>query len=1856
MAVSGRTEHQRDQIHSSDLSRLEYDPAVLFNRATLHIHVPDSPPPRDLLPQTSATTDTRIDANSRNCSDADSDYLRRVDEWVTSIARSPERKQAYYDERVPFYLVIKLPSSPELNRTQALLFLLPSAEAPHLSLTADASYVEGTYADGRAGAQRSSSLPAGLGLSTPQPSLTRAQPELVTRSASTAALASTVQGPQVSPSPSPVPAARPQDSPLISDSTVVPLWSTAFASGDGKRCQMKSHSKVDTEFGRVWVGQLPEKVWAGVWEFRGPIPYVASNLMAPKLCLTVTMTFRDDPRIADLLERTSTRAVDGSDNRPSLADILQEEDDYIVESLDDVNLLAGLSASFGEFKLHLPASRLPEPLAPSATSGRRLSRFSLALPGVASTDAPVHPTMRRSARRILDVKSVISVRMRTVPCPVDALTQSNSLAASASLTVGDHRETQGLVMCVEVEGSDETSPEQFDIEGIDIIVSPGPAGLGDIEVRRIPDLDLDGRARFPFTVRGGEQHNFLYAVKFTSEAAHQSLTRMADASTAVTAVPVEVASSPSQRFNARFGDESVPGPNWNADEQAAKTNSAGPTNAWTRNVSIIVRGRPLIVEPFDQGFAVQDNAKGKQDHSEATRTYPTSVFASTWNSVLDISPFAVRTPPKQALFDVPRHPPAVQLALSAGQKVAADPHNAATYTKRQLQSAPTTNFELIAGSKRHTIASLSTLAQKVPRVIRPSKSAHTGESNYGAAAFQTESNGLSAYFRAPASASSAAASAAARFFSLPSGEAIDNKGAYRSSLDWTPSAARTDTPTSADAPSRHFSLPALLANAATSSSETGSNAATESKRDSWRHGGAAGVVDSQPTSVLPPPHLISAGSTQTTKDTRSSTAAITSVPEDNILVSVSLLPLRGVKNGTAPNGIVRSKAKSMSKGKSGERLSVESFESRTPSPSSTDGEDDNERDGADHKPDNGADNSVEHTWRTPRIGLLDVFLVEVFVLNRSSQVKRFTVGVPVGATGRSAAASGSGGGQHSAMATLIALENDVRIGPLAPNSCASVRLRFLAIRPGAHVLDELRVIDVATGLETRLKEPLWVIREMGSDKRRVEYASDDDDDLGVGDAKAQHESPDAQNGTKHPVQPAKKKPRTGIACSLCRQKRIKCDVLPLHLSTDRISPEQFLLNQDRRKPYTKAMVQALELRINTLESQLAAANKKLGLASSAPSPRATGPTIADGWNMMPTAVQPRIEENGGHMGSLSTATVVAEVQPSRPGTSHGQRPLPIDAFQGGLALNSHGELRYYGPTSSYRTVLADAAVAAASNETVEAIRAYSLTRAPIPAALPAEPVLPRRPPDLEPELKAKMFSLAFEHCFSQFDLVPWREFLVDSDLRPFERTPHSSPFLINCVLAMGARYLEPEEAPSGCCSIPEDPDTRGDVFATYARHLLDQELYCPAISTIRGLLVLGLYLAMRGFDGPCQMFTSQAFRLVEDFGLHLGVHRLTVGKGYIPEELNNTRRNTFWTAYSVDLSTSIFIGRKLYFPPDHLDIDFPHIVPDVDYDEPMYRSSALHWSSQLCLIGARIMHQIYSLRSDVSFAQRQKSVPDLHLQLEKWHHALPNHLRASTSDPGKAPHQHVIALNMYYSMLHIQLHRPFFRRHSRDPTTNVSTDKCLTAASNIVRLVKLLRKGSGLRFTAPSVQHSAFCAGTILAISAAEDRISDNPRLDRERRLQAQKDLSTIVECLKEIGKTWTTAHTSATVLEAIMTEWTTSGPSATAHAHESSTRQPVPAEGSGQQALVLTDAQPEDGFKLPHEHAAAAAAAAATTSSSSDDALLSAHDQFFQTFRDVVDFEPPSASAASSFPFLFPSWQLEDSPPQNDLDLTFLQ
>lgn len=123
---------------------------------------------------------------------------------------------------------------------------------------------------------------------------------------------------------------------------------------------------------------------------------------------------------------------------------------------------------------------------------------------------------------------------------------------------------------------------------------------------------------------------------------------------------------------------------------------------------------------------------------------------------------------------------------------------------------------------------------------------------------------------------------------------------------------------------------------------------------------------------------------------------------------------------------------------------------------------------------------------------------------------------------------------------------------------------------------------------------------------------------------------------------------------------------------------------------------------------------------------------------------------------------------------------------------------------------------------------------------------------------------------------------------------------------------------------------------------------------------------------------------------------------------------------------------------------------------------------------------------------------------------------------------------MLYWLTLLHLHRPFFSRISAQGQQQPSsTEKCLLAASHIVRLVKIQQKSLGFRLVHPWFVHATFGAGVILAMSASQMGISSSAEQDQQRQKQSRKDLVVIIEALKEVGRTtWSSATASAETLQ----------------------------------------------------------------------------------------------------------------------------
>ncbi|KAF7332300.1 hypothetical protein MKEN_00111200 [Mycena kentingensis (nom. inval.)] len=115
---------------------------------------------------------------------------------------------------------------------------------------------------------------------------------------------------------------------------------------------------------------------------------------------------------------------------------------------------------------------------------------------------------------------------------------------------------------------------------------------------------------------------------------------------------------------------------------------------------------------------------------------------------------------------------------------------------------------------------------------------------------------------------------------------------------------------------------------------------------------------------------------------------------------------------------------------------------------------------------NGADSDEVH-----RIFPLDHFTLDVFVFNQSDWTRRFEVTCPTDRRRGRARIPG----EKTPSPGIVPLDNRVRIGPLLPAACQSVRMEFLAVTPGVHSIDTLTITDVVSGYSLNLRSVMDIV-------------------------------------------------------------------------------------------------------------------------------------------------------------------------------------------------------------------------------------------------------------------------------------------------------------------------------------------------------------------------------------------------------------------------------------------------------------------------------------------------------------------------------------------------------------------------------------------------------------------------------------------------------------------------------------------------------------------------------------------------------------------------------------------------------------
>ncbi|KAG6872560.1 hypothetical protein C0995_008833 [Termitomyces sp. Mi166 len=108
---------------------------------------------------------------------------------------------------------------------------------------------------------------------------------------------------------------------------------------------------------------------------------------------------------------------------------------------------------------------------------------------------------------------------------------------------------------------------------------------------------------------------------------------------------------------------------------------------------------------------------------------------------------------------------------------------------------------------------------------------------------------------------------------------------------------------------------------------------------------------------------------------------------------------------------------------------------------------------------------------------LDYFTLDIFVYNQSEWTRRFEITCPARRRRREGASrpDGSGKAKKDVFPGILPLDARVRIGPLRPSACQSVRMEFLAMTPGVHSIEALTLTDVESGYSMNLRSVMDVV-------------------------------------------------------------------------------------------------------------------------------------------------------------------------------------------------------------------------------------------------------------------------------------------------------------------------------------------------------------------------------------------------------------------------------------------------------------------------------------------------------------------------------------------------------------------------------------------------------------------------------------------------------------------------------------------------------------------------------------------------------------------------------------------------------------
>ncbi|KAH8162219.1 hypothetical protein CIB48_g6038 [Xylaria polymorpha] len=555
------------------------------------------------------------------------------------------------------------------------------------------------------------------------------------------------------------------------------------------------------------------------------------------------------------------------------------------------------------------------------------------------------------------------------------------------------------------------------------------------------------------------------------------------------------------------------------------------------------------------------------------------------------------------------------------------------------------------------------------------------------------------------------------------------------------------------------------------------------------------------------------------------------------------------------------------------------------------------------------------------------------------------------------------------------------------------------------------------------------------------------------------------------------------------------------------------MDDERRRPISKAYVSSLSARIAMLESMLQEKGVSLPPATHPPMTKHEAQSAGSGDEIRISATEARQCSKSDASSPIrhilsppyshedfamyeSPIEDLANTDAPREEIGH-EENLPFRTLDlkeedvihrlffpnGGLSCDRlSGKLRFFGPTANCH-VYAESPSRSHSRESPEQIRR-------------AERIIR----SLTPKTQDYLMQSFWKHHNSVLQVIDKAAFEAD---RGSENPKYYSSFLHIIILAVGWRFANKDHCDIARINLGNYEST----LHREARYMLDIELEGPmGIPSVQSLLLLGDLECGVGRDNTGWMYAGMANHLAFDIGLHVDCSSIGLSEREI-----SVRRRVMRACFLYDRYWALFLGRSTSIKIQDLALDVSKTASSTNYSsETNPRTPTVTQTMEeeineqlieLMDLAGKIVetgpsqdaNQATSWSVNKAEKKALVDVPSLDQQLRDWYGRLPGHLSWGPDNIGTAPCSYFLLHQQYYAVI-ILLHRS--QEAYRIPPNDKSTSKASSSPNDVKKTPE-------------------FCEGTSLH-SLASFITEDNAKSARDTCTQAAIQIAQIISHYRE--------------------------------------------------------------------------------------------------------------------------------------------